>query len=188
MALSPLQSWRIHTYCEDDNPCILGRCWLNMNYTPVALDRQEIYVGLSFSHIDGIRARAHITLIWERVPTPLHWNPTELNAGFREYFDRDVTGFACRGMVWEHRLRNDDPWRQVMGIHGHLMLRMAILRNDIAFELGLQIGPAAPGFFHLGLNGMGPLPGHPDPLVHDDPRDPPWMQHPVLLYRRQTQW
>ena len=120
---------------------------------------------------------AHITLLeYEGLPPP-SWNPTELQAGFKDFLRRFVQGYSCLGMTWSPRKRHDDPWRFVMTVDGNLALRMQVLRDDVAFELGFQVGVPPPGYFHLGLNGLGPLPGTPDAPVRDYSWDPWWQQH-----------
>ena len=64
-----------------------------------------------------------------------------------------------------------------MTVDGHLALRMQVLRDGVAFELGIELDVAQPGVFHLGLKGLGTLPGTPDVPVPDYPWDPWWQRH-----------
>ena len=182
MPLSPLQAWRIGTYVSLRTPVRLGNAWLYFNLQALRPDIRRIYVSVCFSHLDGIRADAHITLLEYEGPL-FSWNPMELQDGFQEYLQRFITGYSCRGMIWDHRNRNDDPWRFVMTVDGHLALRLHALRDDLAFELGLDVEPARAFAFHLGLRGLGRLPGNPDPPVADSPLDPWWQQHEQRRWR-----
>ena len=147
MPLSHLQAWRIATYVQIRPPVRLGNARLYFNLNAVGPDIRRIYVSVCFSHLDGIRADAHITLLEYEGPL-FSWNPTELQAGFQEFLQRFVQGQSCRGMTWDHRLRHDDPWRFVMTVDGHLALRMQVLRDDLAFELGIEVDAADPFLLH----------------------------------------
>ena len=176
MPLSPLQAWRIGTYVGLLTPVRLGNAWLYFNLRALGPDIRRIYVSVCFSHLDGIRADAHITLLEYEGPL-FSWNPTELQSGFEEFLQRFVQGQSCRGMTWDYRLRDGDPWRCVMTVDGIMALRMQVLRDDVAFELGIELDVAQPGVFHLGLKGLGTLPGTTDVPVPDYPWDPWWQRH-----------